>query len=298
MHKKVILISLISFSIFIEAGGSKQIKQCISNTISSQHSTKLVTSQASYNTIANSITSNNTTLNSDKKSNLTSNDKNFNNSSKTNYQLTNCVYKNKNVIIVYPKIVNLKDSYKEKKINELIKFDALNLLNLYKASDKEFNLDINYEIKWKSSNVLSIQYFGMVNFKGAAHPNNLFFTTNLNINKARKIRLNELVNIDKTLSTKFKSGKYINKFGVSAELNTAINMELDRLNNKDLIKMFKKTDTITSESYSYLTKDSLGLSIVVPHPVGDHAEFEIKYAELTNNIKFENEIWKDWINPR
>jgi hypothetical protein len=136
--------------------------------------------------------------------------------------------------------MNLRDSNKEKKINETIKFDALNLLNAYKVSDKEFHLEINYEIKWKSANVLSIQYSGMVNFRSAAHPHYLFFTTNVNINKARKIRLNELVNMDETLSTKFKRGKYINKFRVSPELKTAINMELDRLNNTDLIKMFKK----------------------------------------------------------
>ena len=46
--------------------------------------------------------------------------------------------------------------------------------------------------------------------------------------------------------------------------------------------------------FSYLTKDSLGISISVGHATGDHAEFEIKYQDIANNLKVENEVWKDF----
>lgn len=49
----------------------------------------------------------------------------------------------------------------------------------------------------------------------------------------------------------------------------------------------------TSFLFSYFTNDSLGISIGVIHALGDHAEFEIKYEELKEVIKNENEIWND-----
>lgn len=43
-----------------------------------------------------------------------------------------------------------------------------------------------------------------------------------------------------------------------------------------------------SDVFSYLTADSLGISIGVSHALGDHAEFEIRYEEIKDNIIYEN----------
>lgn len=271
MNKNIVLISLISLSVFTTYNESKQLNQYVPNKSNYQ----LLTVQSSNKAVKNI------------------NEKSNTNVSKVTYQLTKQIYKKQNVTIAYPQIIKLSDTNKQKKINEIIKKDALELLSHYKSPYNEFSVQINYNIKSNTANVLSIQYSGLENFKNTPHPTNLFFTTNININKAKKIKLSDVVTINETLIKKFRNAKYVSSSEVSSELKKAISLELGRLNNAQLIKMFKNAETSNSRCFSYLTKDSLGISINVPHPVGDHAEFEIKFNDIKSNVN--KEAWNNLI---
>ena len=66
------------------------------------------------------------------------------------------------------------------------------------------------------------------------------------------------------------------------------------------LKYFNNADSLDtigtenqSDTFSYLTKDSLGISVSVSHAEGDHAEFEIRFSDIKDNIKSENEVWRD-----
>lgn len=84
--------------------------------------------------------------------------------------------------------------------------------------------------------------------------------------------------------------------GISADnadknLVGVISDNLSMLSNKDII------DEFSSDDYSfYFTKDYFGMSIDVPHAAGDYAELEIKYNDIKDNIRPENEVWKSFIN--
>ena len=67
------------------------------------------------------------------------------------------------------------------------------MLNYCKDNTDEVTLEINYVIKLKDKNLLSVQYSGMGYSKGAAHPNNLFYTTNINLISGTRIRLADLL---------------------------------------------------------------------------------------------------------
>ncbi|MCX7746132.1 MAG: DUF4163 domain-containing protein [Clostridia bacterium] len=227
---------------------------------------------------------------SDKKQN------DLDNSKSRTYKIAKESYEDKKIKINYPQIANSGDSSKEKTVNEVIRNEALKGLNYYKGEENELTLEIDYDIKWKGENLLSIAYSGIGNIQGAAHPNNLFYTTNININKGETVRLKELVNIDESFAEKFIAGKF-----------TALNPEqkpaLDTFTKDDLMKEFNKADALDhigtenhSDTFSYLTKDSLGISIGVAQAAGSHAEFEIKYQDIADNIKAENEGWKDFSN--
>lgn len=211
------------------------------------------------------------------------------------YEIIKANYTSKEIKINYPQIINLNDINKQKKINELIKSEALKVLDYYKNVEKESSLDIDYDIKWKGSNLLSIQYSGEGYIKGAAYPNNIFYTNNIDMNNARKLKLIDIFNIDKNFVEKFKEGKYV---AWDTELNSAINLIKNDINSYNLINEFKNADSMgeenTSNSFSFFTKDSLGISINVAHAIGDHAEFEIKYKDIKDNINTKNEIWKDF----
>lgn len=209
------------------------------------------------------------------------------------YKLITENYTEKNVKIDYPQISNLANSNKQKAINHLIKTEALKVLNYYTEVDRklpaesvpsELDLEINYNIPWKSENLLSIQYSGIGYVRGTAHPNNLFYTTNININNGSRLRLKDLINIDDAIVKKFKSGKL-------KPLRPEHNGILNNYSGNELLEKLTQADSLdnlgASEIFSYLTKDSLGISFSVSHAIGDHAGFEIKYQEITGNIKSE-----------
>lgn len=221
---------------------------------------------------------------------------NLENSSIKNYEIIKGSYVKKNIKINYPQITNFSDVNKQKMVNYIIKKEAVKVLNYYQMDYDELSLEINYDIKWKGLNLLSIQYSGIGNVKGAAHPSNIFYTTNINIYKGSKLRLKDFVKIDESFLEKFKNGQF-----------KALRLEhkglLNNFNNADLIKELNRADSLDnigtenqSDIFSYFTKNGLGISVSVVHGAGDHAEFEIKYDDIINNIKSENEIWKDFFN--
>lgn len=215
------------------------------------------------------------------------------------YEITKVDYNDKDVKISYPQISNLNDKDKEKQINEMIKSEALKVLSTYGEDVDNLTLDVDYNIKWKDGNLLSIQYIGSGYVKDAMYPNNILYTTNIDINKATKIKLIDVINIDESFIQKFREGRYT-VFDLELNVENESKNEVNKYSNTELIEYFNKADDISIENelnaFSYFTKDSLGISVSVPHAIGDHAEFEIKYQDLKDNIKTENEIWKELLH--
>lgn len=211
------------------------------------------------------------------------------------YEITNANYIdkiNKNIKISYPQIIYLKDISKQKLINKRIKNDILKVLNNYKSEKRKFDLQINYNIKLKSRNLLSILYTGFDCFSGYPRVNCLSYTENIDLNSVRKIRLGDLVNINKGFVKKLLDGKFKSlDYGAPSGLEEYdIQTMIEKLRRADLIEDVGTAKQ--SDAYSYLTSDSLGISIYVSHVAGDHREFEIKFKKIKDSIKATNPIWK------
>ncbi|MGW9527730.1 DUF4163 domain-containing protein [Paenibacillus terrae] len=209
------------------------------------------------------------------------------------YELIQEKYSENGIVIKYPQITKLKDTAKRKSLNQILKNEALK--GLYKDGDFDsgVHVEIDYEIKRQSERFLSVQYAGIRYVKDAAYPNHMFYTTNLDMKQASKLRLSDLIKVEKPFIELIKSGKI-----------TAVQPE-----QKGLIGDFTKDDLIQSlasadvtegspveagmESFSYLTSDSLGISVPVAHAVGDHAEYEIRFAQIPENIKQNKELWSE-----
>lgn len=218
-----------------------------------------------------------------------------------NYEIIEQTYHNGEVTINYPQITGLSDVNKQRAINDMIKTDTVSkFLDCFKNSDgilnkDELSLRINYTVKWQSSNLLSIQYTGVSYSKGAAHPNSHFYTTNIDINKGLRLRLKDLVIIDERFVEIVKDGKFI---AVSPDVKTKLGSAF--FTNEKLIKDCNQADVIDRENliegyaFSYLTDDSLGISMGVLHAAGNHVQFEVKYQDIVDSIKTENEVWKEF----
>ena len=217
------------------------------------------------------------------------------NSLHKSYEIIKNTYTDENVKISYPQITHLSNASLEKKINEILKGDAFKVLNDYGGISDDLTLDLNYAIKLKSDNLLSICYSGLGNVKGTAHPNHIFYTTNINIPNGSRIKLKDIISIDDNFIKKLKKAKYIAwEAHADKELESAIYEQLNSLDDDMLKNMLMNADSLDGDVFSYLTKDSLGISLGVPHALGDHAEFEMKYSDIKNNIKTESVIWNEF----
>jgi hypothetical protein len=209
------------------------------------------------------------------------------------YELIQAKYSEHGIVIKYPQITKLKDTAKQKSLNQILKTEAVKGLHEHVDSGTEAHVEIDYEIKRQSERFLSVQYTGVCYVKDAAYPNHIFYTTNLDMKQASILRLSDLVKIDKPFIDLIKSGKFS---AVEPEQKDL----LGNLTQDDLILALASADVPEGspveagiESFSYLTSDSLGISIPVAHAVGDHAEYEIRLAQIPDNIKQNKELWSE-----
>jgi hypothetical protein len=213
------------------------------------------------------------------------------------YQVVKKSLNDKGIDIEYPQLANLGDSGRQEKINKVIRDEALKALNYYQDPEEDFlsglTLKVGYKITLQTAKVLSVQYEGTGYAQGAAHPNNLFYTTTIDIDIGDRLRLKDLVNVDRDFVQKFLDGKFQTSKPESYPY-------LKSLGADAWMKYFSNADSLDeigtvnqSDTFSYLTRDSLGISAAVSHAEGDHAEFEIKYSDIKDSIKADSEIWQD-----
>ncbi|WP_252361561.1 DUF4163 domain-containing protein [Paenibacillus terrae] len=210
-----------------------------------------------------------------------------------NYELIQAKYSENGILIKYPQITKLKDAVKQKSLNQILKAEALKGLHEYVDSDTEVHVEIDFEIKRQSERFLSVQYTGIRYVKDAAYPNHIFYTSNLDMKRALRLRLSDLVKIEKPFLKLLKSGKFS---AIEPEQKDLLgNFTQDELNQwltgADLLKGSAEDSELGA--FSYLTSDSLGISIPVAHAAGDHAEYEIRLAQIPDNIKQNKELWSE-----
>ncbi|MGZ0038723.1 DUF4163 domain-containing protein [Paenibacillus ottowii] len=214
-------------------------------------------------------------------------------SERQSYELIQKEYSKNGIVIKYPQITKLKNIAKQKSLNQILKADALEGLQNYADSNAGVHVEIDYEIKRQSERFLSVQYTGIHYMKDAAYPTHMFYTTNLDMKQVSRIRLRDLIKVEKPFIELIKSGEI-----------TAVQPEQQGLigdfTKDDLIQLLANADVtkgslaeVEMESFSYFTNDSLGMSVPMAHVVGDHAEYEIRLTQIPENIRQDEELWSE-----
>ncbi|MDR3542281.1 MAG: hypothetical protein P4L69_15160 [Desulfosporosinus sp.] len=202
------------------------------------------------------------------------------------YDLTKATYSVQNIKINYPQLNNLTDTSKQQKINELIKTSVLEVLNDYQDSLSSLSLTMDYEIKYKGADLLSIEYLGLAYVKDAAHPVNVIQTTNIDLKKEKWLAISDVVTVNDSFAEKIKAGKY-KPYSSDLDLEAAgaLKTVLEGLSSQDLLEGLKQ-----QTAKFYFTKDSLGVSVEAAHAVGDHLEMEIEYKFLEGLIAVKPQV--------
>ena len=72
----------------------------------------------------------------------------------------------------------------------------------YEDAETTINIDLDYEIKYANDAFISILFTGFFNAPAAAHPNNISFTINFDLNQNRSLSLYDIVILDDNILEK------------------------------------------------------------------------------------------------
>jgi len=90
---------------------------------------------------------------------------------------------------------------------------------------------------------LSIQYYGISTIKGAAYPTNEFYTTNIDMEKGKKLKLTDIIKIDDISIKSFRNASYVALEPSNTEMEAAVSQYINNISNEDLIKYFNQADS-------------------------------------------------------
>ncbi|SEW16299.1 hypothetical protein [[Clostridium] fimetarium] len=183
---------------------------------------------------------------------------------------------NSNVNIKYPQLIGDKRDYSE--VNNFIKETIMEHLYDYGVDYSNLTITVDFKITFSNKRLISIVFSGFGNVRTAAHPNNIFYSLNIDLEACSKIKLQDICSINSNL-VKIYREKWAQQ---TDEVRAVI---LRDYNDDDLIKAFTQADNLGSSVYSYLTSNGVAFSLSVSHAIGDHIETEINYQEIKDNLK-------------
>ncbi|MDD3174198.1 MAG: hypothetical protein PHF63_11200 [Herbinix sp.] len=215
-------------------------------------------------------------------------------------EMENERYDKEGIEAEYPQIVSGGNEEELSKWNQIIQEDFQKIIAIYSfnpyldlrqtpTGEIPTILKIKYEIKLNTDELLSITYTADYNSPYSAYPTQLLYTTNINKTKSERLKLPDVVKLNKDFVKEFRTWDYKTVDEGNLELNKAIKDYVNNISDEDLLNGFQTADIIGSGNtwgiYSYLTPDRLVISIGVPNYIGDHVEFERDYKKLGNYLK-------------
>ncbi|NLO10774.1 MAG: DUF4163 domain-containing protein [Clostridiales bacterium] len=205
------------------------------------------------------------------------------------YEIRENTFQRNSTHVAYPIIVSEANSEKVDAWNKIILQDIGSILNIY--SDYTMTpapeerglylpdtLRITYDIKRNDNRYLSILYIADFYSPYAAYPTQMIYTTNIDKENNRRVKLSDFITDVKSLADEINFWDIVTKDYDIKDYPQLVRDYIKGLGKEILLMGFESADIIGPDNYleiySYLTPDKLGVSISVPHYLGDHAEFE------------------------
>ena len=187
-------------------------------------------------------------------------------------------YTKGDIKVTYPQLVD-GDAATSETINRVIAEDATYLFE--DGSYEGYSGEITYDISFLNKDIVSITYKGLIISPDHSYPVHLFYSTLVNLQTGDKVILSDLVAIDNAFVQAFRQGNILTS--ESAEYKSEVKKYTDSLSDEKLISEFSQADTHTSDVYTYLTDQSLIVTMGVIHALGDYIQVEIPKSGL--NLK-------------
>lgn len=197
------------------------------------------------------------------------------------YNVVSKTYSQENIEVDYPQVTDLPDGAIQQRINELLRDKPFKCWETDCREIAGLNMRTKYAIKWRSANLLTVQFLSYRYITGAAHPVNVFATINIDINTGNEVFLKDLVAIDEEFIALLKAGEFK---AVSPRVK-----EIVKFSDEEIIRELNERGAF------YLTPVALGVKVTVPHVAGDFVIFEVSYRDIAGKIKVENPVWHEFL---
>jgi len=193
---------------------------------------------------------------------------------------TNRAERSDDITINYPVLAEYSD-----RVNQAIKEEAYLALDAYDLDffepEERLSLEIDYEIKLKTDDLISIVFSGLGFIQGTAHPNHFFYTLNIDAKTAQKVRLADRVTVDNQFVQAIYQAAY--DIPKPEQYEAFMNSYEDKDALRDCLNTSDGSDDWPTSSYvfSYFTPTAVGVSL----PIGTfHVEIEVPVNEVAAGI--------------
>lgn len=190
--------------------------------------------------------------------------------------------------IYYPQIENLGDEELELDINNKIKECAMK--HTRKASPKEGVQTATYSVALENEHFISIHFETTSFVEHQLYPLIRSKTITIDLKTGKVLKLNDIIDIDDSLKREFfnlftntKNYQFKENSDKSIIYEHVDEYVYNVVNEYNLL--IKSDEDNEPDVCSYITEDSLVISIAVPKVIGSYALYEAKYKDL-----------KKWLN--
>jgi len=195
---------------------------------------------------------------------------------------------NKYIDITYPQVNGLGNGQIEQIINDEIKNTALKVLELFASLD-DMEVIADYLITYASDDILSIYFTALPVYApldSLAYPMRHNVSANFLIELGERIGLANIVDINDDFTNSFYDNFYLYGDYRSDEGKTSVDEDIK--GTFDLDNLLISDKDYNKEICSYLTEDSLFISIAVRKSAGSYALYKANYSDIEEflNIKW------------
>ena len=212
------------------------------------------------------------------------------------YEIITAIYEQGKIKIEYPQITGLLDEQKQEKINELIRddlletqvYEVLEHLDLENEYCEEiYHLELKYEIKAQTAEILSILYTGdslietLYNEYYSTYYSYDVDALTLSIEEAKKLELADFVDVNEELVKRIKEcTNYTNPTVKTQKDKEGLKIVIQEADEEFIIRGLSKC----YGSYQFcVTPDELIISIETVHAGGDYILFTLQNVLKTEH---------------
>lgn len=183
-------------------------------------------------------------------------------------------YSSGNISIQYPVVSQMDDAAKQDQVNELLKTNALSIIQANDLDESKDTLTVKCEVISADRKRLTSVYKGDRMSEGAAYPVSVFYTNTVDLNQVRDLGLFDYT--DAYTMAGYVLSDDVEFLGVTQDTKDAFLEYRDSLDLDILTEVFDGADfplaseTAWPESFSYENHGTICFSVPVPHALGDY----------------------------